>query len=40
MSNKIKAGMKKLTQLVANLTCRTSEEYNLLHNTLIYYIIN
>ena len=31
MSNKIKAGMKKLTQLVANLTCRTSEEYNLLH---------
>jgi len=23
--------MKKITQLVANLTCRTSEEYNLLH---------
>jgi len=31
MANKIKAGMKKITQLVANLTCRTSEEYNLLH---------
>ena len=31
MANKFKAGMKKLTQLVVNLTCQRNEEYNLLH---------